>query len=332
MIRTFRGARLPVLLLFGTALSSVPAVADQLAEPISYSLGGLVEITARENAASKMLMGLWARIEVAENGSVTGEGIIRYESAAPCQWRPPEPNNGKAPYCRIDELVDGNFKVTGELLETVHRHDDENPLKNAIFDLADKNTDTRPGYAPSRLRLRLEMDRQPRELLSLWGFSTPNVQQSYTGAATLGLLSSGGIGTDFEITPISTDFDANSDGGEPVFVARQHVFGGRYQGNTPVISSGSYFFVELSADQLPRATHPGMYLSQEDNAPKPRDLSESEIAAMEAYQENGYQPPSRLDEVELESLLNALPATGAPGSTSGSGAVGIGLTDDTRAN
>lgn len=332
MIRTFKDAKLPALLLLGSVLSPVPAGAEQLAAPISYSLGGLVEVTAHENAASKMLMGLWARLEVAQDGSVTGTGIIRYESVAPCEWRPPEPNNGKSPYCRIDELVDGSFKVTGELLETIHRHDDDNPLKNALFDLADKNTDARPGYAPSRLRLRLEMDRQPRELLSLWGFSTPTVQQSYTGAATLGLLSSGGFGTDFEISPISTNFDANSNGGEPVFAARQHVFRGRYQGNTPVISSGSYFFVELSADDLPKGTHPGMYLSQEDNSPEPREFSENEIAAMEDYENFAYQPPSRLDKVELQKILGTLPDTGPQESSPSTGAAGIGLTDDTRAN
>ena len=77
------------LVIIGLASNS-PTKADPVLEfPLKYSLGGLVEVSAKENATSTLLMGLWARLDVATDGSVSGDGIVRYVSAAPCECPPP---------------------------------------------------------------------------------------------------------------------------------------------------------------------------------------------------------------------------------------------------
>lgn len=312
-------------------LASISSLkADPLLEaPLKYSLGGLVEVSARENATSTLLMGLWARLDVTADGSVSGNGIVRYESAAPCRWAPPEPDNGAPPYCRIDELIDGSFTVSGKVLETLHRHEDENPLKEGVFELADSHTNPRLGYAPSRMTLKMTLDRQPREVLSLWGFSTLAASESITGAAALGLLSSGVFGQEIEISPISTNHSPASRFLDDVINARQYQFEGTYPGNTPISGKGSLFFVALNPDQLPDATDRAMYLVHEDNSPRPRMFTDSELKAIEAFEAYGYQPPTRLEDVDLQNYLSIANSSTSDGT---SGMPGITLTDDTRPN
>lgn len=314
------------LVIIGLASNS-PTKADPVLEfPLKYSLGGLVEVSARENATSTLLMGLWAHLDVATDGSVSGDGIVRYESAAPCEWTPPEPDNGTLPYCRIDELIDGSFTISGKVRDTLHRRNDENPLKAGIFELADSHGNPRLGYAPSRMTLTLTLDRQPREVLSLWGFSTPTIRESVTGAATLGLLSSGAFGQEIEISPISTNHAPADTFLDDVISARQYQFEGTYLGNTPISGKGSLFFVALDPDRLPDATNRSMYLVHDDNSPSPRIFDDSELKAIKAYEADGYQPPSRLDELELQDFL-----TNTLGGNS-DGLSGVALTDDTRQN
>ena len=242
---------------------------------------------------------------------------------------PPEPDNGTLPYCRIDELIDGSFTISGKVRDTLHRRDDENPLKAGIFELADSYGNPRLGYAPSRRTLTLTLDRQPREVMSLWGLSTPAVSESVTGAATLGLLSSGVFGKEMEISPISTNHSPADAFLDDIISARQYQFAGTYAGNTPISGKGSLFFVALDPDRLPDATNRSIYLVHDDNSPSPRIFDDSELKAIEAYEANGYQPPSRLGELGLQDFL-----TNTLGGNSGgaSGLPGVALTDDARPN
>jgi len=296
------------------ALSSpfLPAIADDAtpAAPskeivqLTYSFGAFVKVTAVENAASQMYLGLWAPLKVHADGTVTGEGVVRYETIQPCEWQPPHPGNGAAPYCRIDHLTDGRFKITGSVVERVHRHDDENNLKKMLFEYADPRSKERLGFAPSKLRLKLSLTGKPGESLSLWGFSNMNVEQRTTGAAELGLLVSNLLEKEFEIVPIPTDIMITN--GADLHSSNQFVFSGKYNGGTLVSGNGSAFFSMLDSNKLPKATDQRIYYVHEDKSPKQRPLSEEERKAIEDYKENGYQSPSRFHELELAEQLNSV--------------------------
>lgn len=305
--------------LFGFILLVMPSLAlmaeesetkkiDQLSNnsiSLTYSFGALVKVVAAENAASTMYLGLWAPLQVHSDGRVFGEGVISYEQINPCAWRPPHPENGGAPYCRIDKLHDGRFKVTGEVVEWVHRHDEDNKLKNMIFAYADSLSKTRLGYAPLKLRLKVSMISKPQEALSFWGFSTPTIEERKTGAGELGLHASNLLERAFEIAPIPTDTAIT--GGADLKGAHQFMFSGNYKGGTPLSGNGSAFFLNSSADKLPASTDTRIYHVHEDKSPKPRTFSDDEMKAIEDYKKNGYQAPSRFHEDEMaEQIINIL--------------------------
>ncbi len=294
----------PSLALMAEEEAPVQPVAANPVE-VTYSFGALVKVVAGENAASNMYLGLWAPLIVRADGSISGEGIVSYQQIKPCAWQPPHPENGGAPHCRIDKLVDGKFTITGKVVERVHRHDEDNPLKDMVFAYADKLSQTRLGYAPLKLRLKLSLEAKPVESLSLWGFSNASVQQRDTGAGELGLHVSNLFETDFEIVPIPTDTELT--GGADLKGANQYVFRGVYQGGTPVSGNGSAFFLNLSADKLPGGTDPRIYFVHEDKSPKPREFSDEELKAIEDYKQQGYQAPSRFYEKEMaDKIINVL--------------------------
>ena len=321
------------------AISSpfLPAIADEVSPPASskeivqltYSFGAFVKVTAVENAASQMYLGLWAPLKVYADGTVRGEGVIRYETIRPCEWQPPHPENGSAPYCRIDRLQDGQFSIEGSVVERVHRHDEDNPIKDMLFTYADTRSKERLGYAPSKLRLKLSLKSRPGEHLSLWGFSNVNVEQRKTGGAELGLLVSNLIEKEFEITPIPTDLSI-TDGADLTGV-NQYVFSGSYKGGTLVSGNGSAFFSLYEANQLPKATDPRIYYVHEDKSPKPRPFTAEELKAIEDYKENGYQAPSRFHELDVAEQVNhvmyGLGTENAGGTDKGTG---VHLLDLTR--
>ncbi len=291
---------------------SLAVIADEVKEngeakdtpQLTYSFGALLKVTAAENAASQMHLGLWAPLKIYADGTVKGEGVIRYETIRPCEWQPPHPGNGSAPYCRIDHLQDGRFSIEGSVVERVHRHDDENKFKDMLFTYADLRSTTRLGYAPSKLRLKLSLKAKTGESLSLWGFSNMNVEKRTTGAAELGLLVSNLLEKEFEIVPIPTDVALIA--GADLQKQNQYIFSGNYQGGTPVSGNGTAFFTLHDPKHLPKATDPRIYYVHEDKSPKQRPLSDEELKAIEDYKENGYQPPSRFHEMDIAEQVNSV--------------------------
>ena len=292
-------------------------VSQKNAAQLTYSFGAFVKVTAVENAASQMYIGLWAPLEVKADGTVSGKGVVRYETIRPCEWQPPEPSNGAAPYCRIDHLRDGSFTIQGSVVESVHRHDDENNLKNMLFSYADTRSKERLGYAPSKLRLKLSLKSKPGETLSLWGFSNLNVEQRTTGAAELGLLVSNLFEKEFDIVPIPTSVGMKY--GADLQKSNQYIFSGKYNGGTLVSGNGSAFFTLLDAKNLPKKTDQRIYYVHEDKSPKKRPLSVEETKSIEDYKENGYQAPSRFHELDLAEQVNNV--------TNGFGTESAGSTD-----
>lgn len=273
---------------------------------LSYSLGALVKVSATENAASQMFVGLWAPLHVYPDGSVRGEGVVRYENIDACKWQPPHPDNGAAPYCRIDHLSDGRFTISGSVVTRVHRHDDENDIKDIVFSYADERSSTRLGYVPTKLKLKFSMIKKPSEQLSLWGFSKDNLEKRTTGAAELGLLVSNLFDKEFEIAPIPTDGKITH--GVDLQHSNQYFFEGNYSGGTPVSGHGSVFFSRFKASNLPKKTDPRIYYVHEDKSPKPRVFTLEEKKAIEDYKKHGYQQASHFYEMELAEQLNSVMA------------------------
>ena len=89
-----RGASFATILSM-SLIAGAPALANAAAEPgLTYSLGGIVDVLAKENAVDRMKMGLWASLTIDPKGAISGSGIIRFETASPCHWTPPNPANG----------------------------------------------------------------------------------------------------------------------------------------------------------------------------------------------------------------------------------------------
>ncbi|MCB1521161.1 MAG: hypothetical protein KDJ37_11390 [Hyphomicrobiaceae bacterium] len=330
MSHSTRGAAFATLLSLSLSVG-VPALAEDPVEAgMTYSLGGIVDVLATEHAVDRMKMGLWASLSIDPNGAVSGTGVIRFETANPCHWAPPNPAMGQALHCRIDDLVDGRFTVSGEVLETVHRHDEDNVLKNAIFELTDKLNTTRFGYAPLRMKLKLALTTPTGERLSLWGFSKPTVEKRNTGASLLGLLSAKLFDREFEISPIAWNNKSTS---AATAKARYHHFNGTYQGGTPVAASGSIFFVDVRASDLPVRTDRKIFLVKDDLSPNagsvPRPFTEAEDRAIKQYTETGSQQPTRFDDQDIIDLITTIDLITKP-ANNGPGAMHIGLMDDTH--
>ncbi|MEH6728414.1 MAG: hypothetical protein V7703_19880, partial [Hyphomicrobiales bacterium] len=178
------------------------------------------------------------------DGKASGSGIIRYEGVAPCAWTPPAPWNGSAPYCNLENLLDGTFAVTGEISDDLKtRH-----LLSGLSNIVDGNTNVTSQdiitSMPSILELHLTMTQAPKELIEVWGLSDGGQEMRQTGVATGGLI-------------VSKIFD------KPVFLsldpddaaaAHRHEFSGTYPGDWPIKGAGAVFFPDLPLSRLPTET------------------------------------------------------------------------------
>lgn len=296
----------------------------------TYSFGGRLHAFSRENAVSSTVLGFWAPLHIHADGSVTGTGVVRYEWAAPCRWEAPVPidkNN-----CTLKAVTDGSFTVSGRVTQTVHRHDDGNPYKEAAFELLDfqtgaaANETTRAGYAPLRMSLTMQPAKLPAELVKLYGLSGGNVEERQLGMSALGMAGSGAFFRAFEILVLPNT--ATAGGGDEQFRSAGH-----YDQGADVFGTGVFSFYMIDASRLPIGTDPSVLETHEDNTPVPRPLLDYELKAIDAYAQDGFQPPrndfDNLAEGYLD-LLNALPL--GSGGVDPFRASGIGLTDDTRPN
>ncbi len=166
----------------------------------TYFLASGTRIEAPESAVDDMIIGADATITIGADGAITGDGTMTFRLMQPCRWFPPEPVD--AFNCRIDGVSDGAFTVSGQVVEWIHRHDDDNPLKDAIFEYADARASERPDYAPYRIRLQLTPTALPTEHLTFWGFSNGGTQSRSTGAATIGMHVSSLFDGPFELLAV----------------------------------------------------------------------------------------------------------------------------------
>lgn len=260
--------------------ASAPVVFADEAPQVDYPLVGSLQVFAPENAVSGLQLGLYGSLQVMHDGSVTGGGVIVYAGMDACAWEPPQPDGTSAPYCTIEGVVDAAFTVTGTVVETVHRHDEDNPFKDGVFALADAHSAERLDYAPLRLRLTLQFEGRLAERLAFWGFSQSGIQFRDTEAAMLGALVSGLFDRAFEIVPIGMTPLDDGPNVEAVAAARQHFSEGDYGGGTPLSAAGSVGFVDIDPARLPTATNPWVYLQHAVEPAGERPLSEDELAAI----------------------------------------------------
>lgn len=208
------------------------------------AFGGLVAIEQEKESLSNLVVGLWGTVTVTPDGKANGNGIIRYEGVAPCSWTPPAPQNGPAPHCKLENLLDGTFAVTGEISdERQTQH-----LLTGLSELATGDTNASAkdiiNSTPQILTLHLTMTDAPSELIEVWGLSDGGREMRETGVATGGLL----VSTLFD-APISLSLATNASGERD-----RHEFSGTYAGNWPIKSAGAVYFPDLPLNKLPTET------------------------------------------------------------------------------
>lgn len=281
--------KLFLCVLSGGLLAFQPAQAVEF----SYYLASGTRIEAPENAVDDMIIAADAAIAIREDGTITGGGTMTFRLMQPCRWFPPDPVD--AFNCRIDGVSDGAFTVSGQVVEWIHRHDDDNPLKDAIFEYADARASERPDYAPYRIRLQLTPTAWPAEHLTFWGFSNGGTQSRSTGAATIGMHVSGLFGEPFELlaAPITTQVHVPEN-------ARTFIYEGNYEGGTPVRAFGNLY---LGEEPGPARTDPDVYLQHWLEGPAPRAFTAEELQAMAEAAENADQQHDARTEALLEHLM-----------------------------
>lgn len=251
---------------------SAGAAAEVSAPQVSYALAGVVRVAAPENAVSDIVIGLYARVDVDAEGQVTGQGVAIYDGMSACAWEPPHPQRSEPPHCRTDGVVDGSFSISGHVVDSVHRHDGDNPLTAPVFALADAASAERLDYAPLTLSLTLHLETGPAELLSLWGFSVPGVEARTTQAGFAGMHASRLFERAFEIAPVAGSpegrFASSGDAG----------FG------MPLSGAASVGFIAVDPATLPTATDPYVYLQHPAQPPQPRPFTDIELAAIAAHE------------------------------------------------
>jgi hypothetical protein len=271
-----------VFVLKLVAFSSVFAAQAMVAEAVEfrYVLTGGTSVYSTENAVKLMTIDMSGEFVIDDAGNISGDGSLTYLYMQKCAWQPPLPVDDHN--CQIQGVQDGSFSITGNVIETVHRLDDDNPLKDAIFAFADEKASERPGYAPYRLSLTVSPTGLIAENLALWGFSDGQVQNRSTGAAALGLLVSGVFDTPFELIAL------NSESEQPVpNDAHRHTFNGVYDQGTWITATGNLMLSSIDRNWLPSATDPAVYVSDWLAPPPDRDFTQAELDIMEDYAENG---------------------------------------------
>lgn len=245
-----------------------PIIASQAnaADSQSHSFGGLVAVEQKKESLSNLVMGLWGTISVKTDGSVSGYGVVRYEGVAPCSWTPPAPENGSAPYCKLENLFDGRFSVSGRVA-------DEERTKFFLTELTEMvaGKDTKTAHeiiedAPNVLEISISLDELPKEVIKIWGLSNGGQEMRETNVAAGGLLVSNLFNKDFLIALKSSGSSAPS----------RHEFKGSYEGDWPIVAAGAVYFPQIPQDKLPTETDHQVFVNG-GVTPAGEELSESAI-------------------------------------------------------
>lgn len=317
------------LILLGT-VSIQASQSEAAASPVVhvYSFGGKLHAFSTEHAVASTVLGFWAPLKIHADGTVSGTGAITYEWALPCKWEAPAPVDGNN--CTLIGVTDGAFTVSGRVLETVHRHNEDHPYKDAAFELLDfhagddANDLDRAGEAPLTLALTMAPTALPGEHLKIYGLSGGNVEERAGGMSALAMDGSNAFFREFTILAIANTSTAGGD-------LEQFRSAGRYRHGAEVFGTGVFSLYMIDPSRLPGRSSPSLLADHEDGAPVPRELLDYEQKAIEAYEENGHLPPrSAFDDVAegYLDLLTSLPL--GAGGVDPYRASGVGLTDDTR--
>lgn len=265
---------------FSTITILLASVSTSFATEFTYVLTGGVSVMAYENAAQYMIIDASSTLNIDDKGGISGEGTLTYIYMRACEWEAPVPVDEFN--CRIEGVLDGAFSISGEVLETIHRHDDENPLKDAIFEYADARASERPDYAPYRLSITLTPTGNLREKLVFWGLSSGKIERRRTGAATLGVFSSGLFDTPIELIALNAESSVSVPNNGHIYQST-----GLYDAGTPVRGTGQIALTSLARDWLPSRTAFHVYLSSWVEGPDNRKLEPFELDAIADYAENG---------------------------------------------
>lgn len=228
---------------FLCAASTLSAKAVELNTQV-VAFGGLVEIEQEKESLSNLVIGLWGTVTITSDGKANGNGIIRYEAVVPCAWTPPAPQNGQSPYCKLVNLFDGTFAVTGEISDDKQTQH----LLAGLSEMAAGDSKTTAqeviDTTPRTLKLQLTMTQPPKELIDVWGLSGGGKELRETNVATGGLLISTLFDEPFFLSPYQNEFGARD----------RHKFSGTYAGDWPIKSSGAVAFLDLPLSRLPTET------------------------------------------------------------------------------
>ncbi len=266
--------------IFSAIAMLLTSAGATVATEFTYVLTGGVSVMAYENAAQYMIVDVSSTLNIDDAGEISGEGTLTYIHMRACAWEAPKPVDEFN--CRIEGVVDGSFSISGEVLETIHRHDDENPLKDAIFEYADARASKRPDYAPYRLSITLTPTKNLEEKLVFWGLSSGNIERKRTGAATLGVFSSGLFDTPIELIALNAESSVSVPNNRHVYQST-----GLYDAGTPVRGTGQIALTSMKRDWLPSQTASHVYLSSWVEGPDERELEPFELDAIADYAENG---------------------------------------------
>lgn len=264
-----RFAFLSICLILGLLAANIAVIQANETKANTHSFGGLVAIEQKKESLSNLVMGLWGAITVEEDGSVYGDGIVRYEGVVPCSWTPPVPENGPAPYCKLENLIDGRFSVKGHVAAEEQTKFFLTELSEMVAGQDKQVAEDIIKTAPTVLEIELSLDENPKELIELWGLSDGGRIKRETHVATGGLLISTLFYQEFLIALNPSDSSAPN----------RHEFEGYFEGDWPITSAGAVYFPQIPQQKLPTETDYQVFInggvtpaSKELNEFKPLNL------------------------------------------------------------
>lgn len=232
----------PIICALGSVYA-LPAHAVELNTQV-HAFGGLVAIEQEKESLPNLVMGLWGTITITPDGKANGSGIIRYEGVAPCAWTPPAPQNGPAPYCKLESLQDGAFTIIGEVSGEMQTQHLLTGLSEMVAGDTKASAQDVVDTMPPTLKLQLTMTDAPKELIDVWGLSNGGREMRETGVATGGLLVSTLFDTPFFLSPVPNQAGKRD----------RYEFSGTYSGDWPIKGAGAVYFPDLPLSKLPTET------------------------------------------------------------------------------
>ena len=276
------------LVLTCSIFTALPAFATEF----TYSLLGTIGIVAEDNAVKFMSVKPVGELVIADDGAISGQGVLVFSYMSPCQWRAPVPDDDYN--CVTAGVDDGAFLISGQVTEWVSRHDDDNPLKDGIFAFAEPRASERPARAPYRISLTLTQTVATAEDLLIWGLSSNRVEGHITGASAIGAYISGLFNQPFEIVALPQEFIFATPLPPNLFG-----FSGNFIGSTEVSAGGIVGLSVVPRAALPWKTDQGVYGQYWDMFKNPGEFTAEELYAMQITQQD-----SRAD--AAQDILDAM--------------------------